>query len=151
MYNKISLVLCGWMCFTDVTDILSFIFMYSDLWAGRSGWVRESPRTSRRHGAEGGRGLRPNTSSFQPIVENRSAVWLIRTNLILKQWKISLLFWLLSTCEFVVAWVTLVLEIVSQILSSPSFHPPPVASMLLCHGHHPIAWKRKTCTNGCLG
>lgn len=126
---------------------LKSCFGFSHLWAGSLGWGRGTPRSSRWRGAEEGRDLWPDTSSSQPIVEHRSAMRVIRNGLCDVQTKvgkkkeeISLLhFWLLSTCEFVLAEVTQVPESVSQILSTPSFHPPPVAIIFLCHGHHPIA------------
>lgn len=49
----------------------------------------------------------------------------------------------LHTCELVPAAVTHVPDSVSQILSCPSFQPPPVAITFLCHGHQPIAWTHK--------
>lgn len=54
--------------------------MSSNLWAGRWGWAKESPRTSRRYGAEVDRGLWPDISSFQPIAENRSAIRHVRSD-----------------------------------------------------------------------
>lgn len=122
---------------------LQLCFGFSHLWAGRLGWGTGTPRSSRWRGAQEGRDLWPDTSSSQPIVANRSAMGVIRNGLCdiqTQKEEISLLhFWLLSTCEFVLAEVTQVPESVSQILSTPSFHPPPVAIIFLCHGHHPIA------------
>lgn len=53
---------------------LFYIFIYSNLWAGKWGWAMESPKTSRLYGAEADRGLWPDISSFQPIAANRSAI-----------------------------------------------------------------------------
>lgn len=56
-------------------------FMFSNLWAGSSGWGRGTPTSSGRLGDEEGRDLWPDVSSFPPIVANRSAIGVIRNSL----------------------------------------------------------------------